>query len=137
MAHQRSSIRDAVESLLMDETDAGENVYANRETRLWRTELPSICIYTKDESANGRDLSSRQSIRTLQLIIEIKVKATSGTDDALDDICDQVEEIIKDNNDLSGTSLATQYISTEITLDAESEEESGVAILTYQVKYIK
>ncbi len=136
MAHIRKEIRDAIVELLLDETDAGENVYANRETDLWEAELPAILVYTRDESATPRDLSGRTSIRTLQLIIEIKVYANTTLDDTLDAIALDVEDIMSAAQ-IAGTTGRPIYKSTQIELDSGSAKEKGVATLTFDIQYIQ
>lgn len=138
MSHQRKTIRDAAVDLLIDaDTAAGENVFPNRETSLWESELPAVLVFVKDETAEPLDLAGTRSIRTLQLVIECKVKATPSVDDDLDTLCDEVEDALAANLNLSGTALTSIYKSTETFIDAGSETEKGVATLTYEIKYIK
>lgn len=136
MANNRKNIRDAVVTMLSGNTAAGTNVYANRETRLWQSELPAILVYTRDESAESRDLSGRQSIRTLDLVIEIKAEANDTIDDDLDDLATEVEDIISADRSLTGTAIAAVYKGTTLALDSDSEIEKGVATITYETKYI-
>ena len=137
MSQSRKNIRDAVVTLLSGATAAGTNVYANRETSLWETELPAILVYTKEETAEPRSISYKQSIRTLDLIVEIKALATEIVDNQLEDIAEDVETVMIANQSLSGSALSVEYISTSISLDSDSETEKGVAALTFKVKYIK
>lgn len=137
MPQTRKSIRDAVVALLDGNTSAGNNVYANRETTLWESELPAILVYTADESAEPRDASGRTYIRTLDLNIQIKAEANDTVDDDLDALATEVEDIISNDRSLSGTAISSVYKSTEISLDAESETEKGVATLSYEIKYVR
>lgn len=137
MPQSRKYIRDAVVALLSGNTVAGTNVFGNRETSLWETELPAILVYTKDETANPRSLNSKQSIRTLDLVVEIKALATESVDNTLDAIAEVVETLLLADQSLTGTSISIEYQSTSISLDTDSETEKGVAALTFQVKYIK
>ncbi len=137
MSHSRKLIRDQVVSILSGQTDAGTNVYANRQTSLWETELPAILVYTKQETAESRDNSGSQYIRTLHLLVEIKAEATSLVDDALDEIALDVEGLFAANRSLNGTALSSELKSTDITLDSGSEKQTGVAILTYEIKSIQ
>lgn len=135
MGHSRKEIRNAVKAMLINATGAGENVYSNRETSLWEAELPAILIYTRDESSEVRGTAGRNSIRTLQLQIDIKAMADDSVDDTLDDIANEVEALIEADLSLSGTAQSAILTSTELTLDASSETEKGVATLTYEIKY--
>lgn len=136
MSHKRTTIRNAVVTMLTGSTTAGSNVYANRMTRNWTSELPAILIYMLDETNVPRDVRSNQYIRTLQLLIEIRTQATTNVDTDIDDIALEVEDLIKADQSLTGNALAAILTSTEVTLDSESELETGVAVLTYEVKYI-
>jgi hypothetical protein len=85
MANNRSNIRAAVKTLLDGETDAGDNVYTNRETGFSQTQLPAIIIQTDEEQA--RPVSgtvSRRSLRTLSLKITVKLEESDSIDDDLD-----------------------------------------------------
>lgn len=136
MANSRKAIRDALVTMLSGETEAGTNVYANRETGLWQSELPAILVYTEQESAEPRDLSSRKYIRTLQLRVELKAEANSTVDDDLDDLAEEVEDIIDADQSITGTVLSTVLTNTELSVDADGEKEIGVCILNFECKYI-
>lgn len=136
MPHIRNNIRDAIATLLTSTTDVGVNVFVNRETSVWRSELPTIIVYSRGESATPRALSGSTYIRQLQLVIEIKVEANNTLDDTLDTIAQQVEAIVS-VADIEGTMGRPIYLSTEINLDSGSEIEKGVATLNYQVQYIQ
>lgn len=138
MSHTRQNIRDALVTIIQNgNTAAGSNVYPNRETLLWESELPAVLVYTKEETADPRSLSGSQSIRTLEMVIEAKVMATENVDDDIDDLCAEIEDLLSANPSLSGNALSCIYKSTNIDLDSSSENQKGTAILTYQVKYIR
>lgn len=138
MPHKRQTIRDALVALLVAAgTNAGSRVYGSRETATSETELPVILVYTKDETAVSRDLSSKTSIRSLNVKIRIKCLVNGTVDDSLDTLADQIEAAIRGSISISGTALAAIYQNTEITFDSDGETESGVAELSYEVKYIQ
>lgn len=136
MANNRSNIRLAIKNVLLDETDAGSNVYTNRETKLWESELPAILIYTAQEPAIPESLSSQRYVRTLELRIEVKVKGTTDVDDSIDEVLGQIEDLIHANPSLNGVVSATILTNTEISLDSDAQEEIGVGVLSYECKYI-
>lgn len=136
MANNRKAIRDALVAMLSGETEAGTNVYANRSTSLWQSELPAIMVYTEAESAEPRDLSSRRYIRTLQLRVELKAEANATVDDTLDDLATEVEEIIDEDQSITGTVLSTLLTNTELSVDADGEKEIGICTLNFECKYI-
>ena len=137
MSHIRTTLRAALVQLLKDaDTDAGDNVYPNRQTATWTSELPAIFVFTKDEQANQRALNSSQSIRALQLIFELRVFANDTTDDDLDTLAKQVEDVIA-VADISGTLGRPIYKTTTVELDSNGETQSGVLQLTFEIQYIQ
>lgn len=137
MGNKRPEIRDALKTLLINaSTAAGNNVFTNRENGQWKAELPLIIIHTSQEAARPESLKGRRYIRTLELTVTTKIKATDSTDDELDDFVAAVEDEIVSNPSLSGTVLSTILTSTQIIIDSESEYDIGVGILTYECQYI-
>jgi hypothetical protein len=134
--NNRQAIRSALKAMLSGETTAGANVFTNRETRLWQSELPAILIYTNQEPSTPESLSARRYIRNLELVIHVKIEATENVDDDLDQIVTEVEEIIDADQSLQGTVLATSQTNTEIRVDSDGEKDIGIAIITFECKYI-
>lgn len=137
MANKRKLIRTAAVSLLSGNTAAGTNVFDNRVTRFWREELPAISVFTRQETATKRDVSGRQSIRVLELQIEVRAEGDEAVDDTLDDICEQIENIIEENQSINGLAHGTVLTNTEIELDADGEKLIGIATLNFEVRYIE
>lgn len=136
MPHARKSIRDAASSLLISgATTAGTNVYVNRSTKFWQSELPAILISNGVETAEPRGMGTRESYRTFNLQIEVRVEVNDTVDDDTDAICLQVENIIKANPNLSNTCTSLIYRGTEPIYDANGEKEIGKAIMNYEIKY--
>ncbi len=136
MANNRSAIRTAIKALLVNQTVAGANVYTNRESNLWQSELPAIIISTGSEPVVAESLQSRRYLRTLELVLKIKIKATASVDDDLDTFVAQVEVIINGAPSLGGTVLTSIQTNTETRVDSEGETDIGVAELTFECKYI-
>ncbi len=137
MANNRAAIRSALKALLVDEdTSAGSNVYSNRETALWKSELPAILIYTSQENATPESFSGRRSIRDLEITIHLKIEATEDIDDDLDAFAGEVEDAIDSDSTVGGTVSGIILKTTEIRIDAEGDKDIGVAVLTYECKYV-
>lgn len=134
--NNRTTIRTALLDMLVGETSAGTNVYSNRESRLWQSELPSILIYTLQEPLTPESLSARRYIRNLELQIKVKVEATETVDDTLDALVAEVEAIIDADPSLAGTVLTTIQTNTEVSIESEAEKDIGIAVLTFECKYI-
>lgn len=122
--------------MLSGETDAGTNVYTSRETSLWKSELPAILIYTSQEPTAPESLSARRYIRSLELNIHVKIEATENVDDDLDELVSDIEELIDADQSLGGTVLSAVQTNTEIRVDSEGDKDIGVAIITFECKYI-
>lgn len=137
MPQSRKLIRDKVRELLLGNTTAGTNVYVNRETSLWTSELPAILISNGEETAVPRDLRATQHRRTLNLVIEVKVEANDTVDDDLDTIAGEIETILLANPTLDATCISQTYKSATLELDSDSEIEKGVLTLTFEVQYLK
>lgn len=136
MSNNRKAIRAAVKTMLLNNTSAGENVYTNRETTTWESELPAILIYSDDENATNRDITGRQKIRTYNVRIEIKAEAEASVDDDLDDLAQEIETILNADRSLSGTAMDSNYTSTSISISSEGDKEIGTVLLNYEIKYI-
>jgi hypothetical protein len=137
MSHNRQIIRDAIVALLTNATDCGGNVFANREQALWASEVPALLVTSQKESAQPRDISGQTYIRDLTIEIHIKVSVNDTSDDALDAIALQVEQILGSDKSLSGTALSSTYLTTDLTFDVSGQTDKGVAVLTYQIQYIQ
>lgn len=134
--NNRAAIRAAVKALLSGQTDAGTNVYTNRETKLWQSELPAILIYTPTEPIVPEALQGTRYYRTLELQVKIKLEATSSIDDDLDDLAADVEDLMSADRSFGGTVISSIQTNTEISIDSAGENDVGMATLTFECKYI-
>lgn len=136
MANNRAAIREALKVALSAETLAGLNVYTNRETSLWRSELPAILIYSNQESAVPENLQGRRYYRTLELTVEVRIEASEDASDSVDELLAVIEAIIEEEPTIGGTVQSTILTGTETRVDSEGEKDIGVGVLTYECKYI-
>ncbi len=136
MANNRANIRSALKTMLTGQTDAGSNVYTNRESRLWQSELPAIIISTPEEPVTPESLSSRRYIRDLVISLEVKIEASESVDDTLDALVADIEDLIDADPSIDGTVLSCVQKSTEVRVDSEGEKDIGVATITFECKYI-
>lgn len=135
--HKRQEIREAIKTMLLGNTDAGANVYSNRVSAFWKSELPSISIVTTEEEANPRDLGNKTFVRKLRIGIEVHAEATEKLDDVLDDISNQIEALIGADQSLTGTVLGTVMTGTTIELAGEATTPIGVLSISFTTTYIK
>ena len=136
--HARQQIRDAVKTLLIGNTAAGQSVFENRTSTLTPIELPAIVIASEKETSVPRDNINSQYIRHLTLLIEIRVQATadSAADDALDNLAQQVESLIQMSGNAAGPAYSMLLTDTAVQFSAEGDSYTGHLTLTYDCTYI-
>lgn len=135
---KRQEIREALKNMLLDNTDVGSNVFTNRVSAFWREEFPCISIFMKDESSSPRNLSTRATVRTGSLIIQVINEATEDLDNSLDTIAEQIESIIDTDPSLTATVQSCILTDSEIELSGEvSTKPIGSLTLVYEIKYLK
>lgn len=137
MPHKRKDIRDAIQTLLVNQTSAGDRVYINRTKLLDKVKLPAILIYIDTETAITRDIRNTSSIRTLVALIQIVASGKDdATDDTLDDVALEIETIMYANPSISAKALGATYTGTEFERDNQGESKIASASLSYEIKYI-
>ena len=137
MSHARTQIRNAVTTLLLNNTSAGAKVYESRIYPLDDPKLPAILIYTKQETVGDQMSMSkpRTQHRELQLTIEVYVKANSNIDETADGLALEIEQIIGNDPSLGGLVKDTILSTTEIQYSDEGEKPIAVITLTFAVLY--
>lgn len=116
--HPRSAIRAAVQTALLNRTDASERVYKSRVVPWRERDLPAIAIYTPEESiaADSYTSAPRQLERTVTVVIEIAFKAATGVDDEADDIAWQIEKLLHKDETLGGLVSDLRLMNTLLEL---------------------
>ena len=137
MAHARKLIRQAVVAqLIAAGTAAGSRVEATRMIPQRRATEAAIGVYTPaEESEQDARTAPRELKRDLQLIIEGIVVGTSGVDDALDDLAEQVEAALDADDTLGGTAAESQLLSTDLETIEDGAKTVGLVRLTYRATY--
>jgi hypothetical protein len=138
---KRKAIREALKTILLNNTDCNANVYSNRVDAYWEDQLPAISIMMNQESSLKRDIRATQYLRTLELSVVITNQVAKSEpepiDDFLDKVAEQVEGLIIANPSLNGEVSSTELTSTEIELSGEANKPLGVLTLNYEIKYMK
>lgn len=135
-SHLRKQIRDAVAAALTGLTTSGARVYESRTHELQDTNLPGLRIYTNSEDVRISEIlsSSRVLERDLELVVEACSKKSSGLDDELDLMIQEVEVELAANQGAGGAKWI-QLKSIEIDMEGEAEKDIGVARMTFEVRY--
>lgn len=142
MAHQRKLLRHTVAKILKGKTTAGDNVFANRPTPLFNSELPAIHVYVKSETPEQITCAPKILSRAVRLVTEIVAEASEQCDDILDDISEEIETImfengyIRDPDELKDRlDKEIEMESTEISLVADGDQIDGSCRITWIAPY--
>lgn len=134
-AHLRKQIRDAAAAALTGLSTSGARVYESRTHEMQDTNLPGLRIYTNNEEAQISSLGfSRVIERDVDLVVEACSKKSSGLDDELDLMIQEVEVALAANQGIGGAKWV-QLRSIEIEMEGEAEQEVGIARMTFAVRY--
>ncbi len=140
MSHIRAQIRAAVVTLLSGLPTTGAKVF---QTRVWPvndSELPCLLVMTDADIINSYSEGSvvantpRNVNRTLHLAVQALVRGTA-IDDALDQICLEVEKALAADRFLGGLSVNVTLADTRIQFKGDGEQPTGEATMTYQIEY--
>jgi hypothetical protein len=138
--HKRKFIRDKVRNLLTGNifyAGAAVGVYQTRVLPFWEIELPAIAFYLLDEEESDKSTAPRYYDRVLQLIIQVIVEEKSGivTDDIIDDIIRQVENILFLKPTFEDTINDSRLKSTQIRLKENGDRIFASASQLWNVEY--
>lgn len=140
MSHIRKQIRDAVTLKLTGLPTTGANVF---QTRVWPvndSELPGILVMLDADQINSYSDGSvvantpRSVNRTLHLTVQALVRGLA-IDDALDQICLEVEKALAVDRFLGGLSVNVTLADTRIQFKGDGEKPTGEASMSYQIEY--
>jgi len=128
--HIKKAIRDEIVSILMNVTPAGANVFASKVYPLTKQQLPAICVYTLNENIDHLTLGKpRRQERTIELGIDIFVRANDSYDDDIDAIQVVVEQVLYNAKINSITQL--DLTSTSLSLSNEGDQTTGRLAMTF------
>lgn len=137
MSHVRQDIRDNIVTALTGLSITGSNVYKTRVYPLANNKLPGLCVYTGSETSEAVTLTRpRTKLRVLEVFVESYATATADLDDALDDICVEVEEALALDVTRGGKAKDTVVTATEMEFSGEGDKPVGVARMTVTVTYM-
>jgi hypothetical protein len=138
--HARQSIRYAIAELMRATATAGANVYPSRLFSLDEAELPSISVYTTDES--NQETVTKVTLarppliqRELPVIIEAHAVMDEAIDDTLDGLALEIERAMSEPVMVGQTQLSTRLVSTQTTFSGDGDLQVGVIRLIYSVAY--
>jgi hypothetical protein len=131
--HIRQQIREAAATKIAEITDFGGRVYTSR-TRPHVT-LPDAVVKTDDDAVLSEFTADHQYIRSLALVIEVRVKLSDYIENEIDDLCRQVEEKMMADPTLGSLLKNLDLLSTKIEKSQASDKPTGVATIEYDAWY--
>ena len=137
MAHVRQQLRDRMQSTLASGvTSVSGRVYTNRVYALKGENLPVVTVSFDSESSALGTIGLRTMQRNVDIMVDVYDKANADLDDALDDICVEIEESIANDFTLNGLAKRCVLTATDLQLTGEAEQPIGVARLRYSIEYV-
>jgi len=137
--HLRRQIRDAVATAITGLATTGARVFPSRVYPLeTEGDLPGLLVFTLAESSSRSTLPAPGLMqRTVRLQVVAVAEATADLDDALDQICKEVEiALAMPCAALAGIAKTITLTSTDVELKGTSSRPVGQAAMTYEVVYL-
>lgn len=137
MTHPRKTIRDKVTTLVTGLTTTGTNVFPSRVYPIESSKLPALLIYTGSEEASEDDSMGNSRVIEAEVNIEVRSGKSSGLDDQLDTILEEVQAAMASDRKLSGSLIRrAQYQGIEgPEWSDEGDKEHAVMVIQYIATY--
>lgn len=142
MAKPRKEIRKYIVQILKDQVTALDGrVYEFRDSALWdcgEKDYPAINVNLPNESAAPFESSTtrRTYDRTVVLKLEIGV-AGKDLADTIDDLCEEVENVFKNDPTLGDMVEEIRYLGTVAVVVQGGAIDVGGAELAFEIQYIR
>jgi len=139
--HQRRIIREAIKAILQADARVtnivpAASIFTNLNKPLPVGKLPAIVIYMEREDSDHEETAPRENRRRVSTMIELSATSkTQGTDDFLDDLAEEVEQVIMEDETLAGTADDTWIVATDFNSDLESRTEKGTLVIVFMIEY--
>lgn len=144
MSSERKAIRYAVKSALLNKTAAADRVFANRTDPVMdqatdidagTEQFPLLLVFTRNERSEVFDESPRRYRRTAEVLVEGTLNAGDQSDDALDDLAQEIENAVLVDDTLGGLVNDTKLTNTAMVLGSNGRKVIGGVTLTFEVEY--
>lgn len=146
MAHKRKQIRESVVALLKADSALTAlvpvaQIYESRVETIWKTKIPAVAVYTRNETSDDFNQYDRILDRTLELAVEIVVDGTpdaANIDDQLDAIAEAIENILLNSSNLVNSNIWQDiaYSGFEATFLGEGSKQVGAGRMEFEIKYL-
>lgn len=144
MSSARKAIRAAMVAALTGKTSAGDRVFGNRTDPVMdrATDLdnghetfPLLLVFSRSERSEVFDESPRRYRRTLELLVEGTTNVGDASDDALDDLAEEIEIAALVDDQLGGLVNDVRLTNTSMVLADSGRKVIGGVTLTLEVDY--
>ena len=133
--HAHKQIRTAIVTALTNLTTTATRVYANRLRPMADADVPGLRIFLDDENAEVIDMQAAYTQeRTVTLVVEACVKATTALDDTLDLISKEVEVALSGTVAVGSATISPIYTGMSFS-DEQSDKPVGVKALRFSITY--
>lgn len=135
--HLRRQIREAIAGAVTGLTTTGARVFQSRVYPIERSALPGLLVFTLAETSARATLPAPGVMtRTLRLQVVGVAEGVANLDDALDQICKEVEiALAMPSAALAGIAKTITLVATDIEMQGTSSRPVGQAAMTYEVVY--
>lgn len=135
--HVKQQIREYVKTLLTGLPTTGLTVY---ESRVYPHDVvPSLAIYTGEDSVVGEQTLGRLERHELEVIVEVRVKPAEGQaspEDQIDTICAEVQAAIAANPKLGGLVKIIEYSNApRPRFEGDLERPVGYQEIVFRAEY--
>jgi hypothetical protein len=141
---RKRAIRKNVRALLLNKTEALDQVFINRSLPTQQEKLPALLVYSLGEGIRRFDEAPKTYERSFNLRIEIIVSGTRLENDAEEDddldsrleaIGEQVEALMEVDETLGNLVHTLDLTASEYQQDPDAQESLAVLMLTYNVVF--
>jgi len=138
VSHVRQQIRDKFVSLVTGLTTTGDRVYKSRLYPLRDENLPGLCVSAGVEDNGNDDEENVETIqrRSLEVVIDARVKIVEGLDDKLDTILAEVETAVFADRFLGNLVASLDLETVDPELSIEQEQPVGILLIIFKVQYL-
>ncbi|MEM8499891.1 MAG: hypothetical protein AAF542_17845 [Pseudomonadota bacterium] len=133
MTIPRTDIRKAVVAAVTGLSTTGSAVVESRVYERKRT--PELAVFTPTDRRNDEEVTMDNDARVVTIIVEIRAKANSALEDALDTICGEVVAALMADTTLNGTCDDLEFDVFDSELSGQAEKPFGLGTLEFSAFY--
>lgn len=139
MSVQKKIIREALRVQLTANIP-GLVAQKSRHRALKKGDFPAVIVYTPKDTVDQETQNSAPRELLRNLTIRVEILTNQGNDggeieDALDDLCQSVENALGKDDSIGGSASDAMYEDTETDVLDDGETLIGLSIMTFTAQY--